>query len=148
MRKTGWGMALVFSLMASILAADPVEPARGTALRADLMDAIRPFAEYDLGAPVEFVVIELLVEDDLAFARVRAQRPGGGAIDMEATPLVTRRGVPSDLIDGPRIEAFLGRTAGRWHIVEYVVGSTDVWWFGYDCATYAAFQPEQACRRD
>ena len=43
------------------------EPARGTPLRADLMDAIRPLLEWNLGAPVEIVVHQLRVEGDLGF---------------------------------------------------------------------------------
>ena len=41
------------------------EPARGTALRGNLMDAVRPHAEWVLGAPVIFVVNDLRVSGDV-----------------------------------------------------------------------------------
>ena len=37
------------------------EPSRGTADRSELMDAIRPHIEWELGAPVEFVIDQLRV---------------------------------------------------------------------------------------
>ncbi len=52
----------VFGLLVAGLApvcADPFEPARGSQLRLDFLDTVRVIAEYELGAPVEFVVIEL-----------------------------------------------------------------------------------------
>lgn len=130
---------------AAPLRAEPREPPPGSALRAALLDTIRPFAEYDLAPPVTFVVIEMLAEGDLAFARLTAQRPGGVPIDMAQTPMVTRRHHDPSMIDGPRFEVFFARTAGRWYVRDYALGATDAWWFGYDCATYARFLPEQAC---
>ena len=44
------------------------EPARGTADRSELMDAIRPHIEWSLGAPIEFVIDELRVSEIVAFA--------------------------------------------------------------------------------
>jgi hypothetical protein len=134
-----------FTVLAGALQADPAEPPRGSAARAAILDTIRVMAEYDLGAPVEFVVLDLAAEGDLAFARLMAQRPGDVPIDMSDIPMVTRRFVPPDLIDGPRIEAFLARTDGRWHVVEYGVGSTDVWWWAFDCDRYGAFLRDWGC---
>lgn len=97
--------------MQAALAA-PETPAKGTALRSDLLDTLRVFAGYDLGPPVEFVVLYLQADGDRAFARVMAQRPGGAPIDLAATPMVKRDQIPIDLIDGPRMEAFLARGGG------------------------------------
>ncbi|MFD1809406.1 hypothetical protein ACFSHQ_18900 [Gemmobacter lanyuensis] len=38
------------------------EPPRGSAERRAMMDAMRPLAEWDLGAPIEFIVQSLRVE--------------------------------------------------------------------------------------
>ncbi|MEZ5911786.1 MAG: hypothetical protein R3D84_05770 [Paracoccaceae bacterium] len=80
-------LALTAALtLAGAAAAQYYEPARGTAERAALMDTLRPLAIGYLGAPVEFVVQDPRVSGDLAMAFVMAQRPGGGQIDMAATP--------------------------------------------------------------
>lgn len=106
---------------------DPVEPPRGSALRAELLDTIRRDVEPRFGGPVEFVVDTLLVQDRRAIANLTAQRPGGAPIDLSATPLVTVEGIPRDLIDGPTVQAYLYRPGTYWQIVEYSIGATDAW---------------------
>jgi hypothetical protein len=119
------------------------EPARGTELRADLMDALRPHVEWELGAPVEFVVHELRVSGDVAFAIVTAQRPGGGAIDLRFTPMVVRDGIPLGMIDGTRTEALYVRSGRQWVAVHHAIGTTDVW-YAYPplCPIWGVVLPE------
>lgn len=140
------GFALAFVMgLASIAQATPFEPPRGSELRQELLDTIRPLAEYDLGAPVEFRVIEIQVDGDIAFARMMAQRPGGGEIDMENTPMVEWRYVDPYGFDGPRFEVFYVRDNGYWQIVEFGMGSTDVWWWSYRCDVFGSLLQEYGC---
>jgi hypothetical protein len=137
---------LALGLCLSTLAhAEPVEPPRGSALRAELLDTIRRDVEPRFGGPVEFVVDTLLVQDRRAIANLTAQRPGGAAIVLEDTPLVTVEGIPRDLIDGPTVQAYLYRPGTYWQIVEYSIGATDAWWWGWDCRNYGDFFPEPLC---
>ena len=135
-------MAMICVVPAS---AEPVDVPPGSALRGQLLDTLRPLVEYDLSAPVEFVVTSLQVDGDRAFARVAAQRPMGMPIDMETTPMVLRDGLPLDTIDGPRIEAFFYQSPARWEVVEFVIGATDVWWWAYDCKHYGGLLSEWGC---
>lgn len=64
---------------------------------------------------------------------------------LAATPLVTVEGIPPDLIDGPVVQAYLYRPGTYWQIVEYSIGATDAWWWGWDCRNYAQFFPEPVC---
>lgn len=105
------------------------EPARGTDLRADLMDALRPQAEWSLGAPVEFVIHELRVEGDAAFASVIAQRPGGAPIDIRTTPMFAREEIDPEIVDGATIQALLQRSGRMWVPVHFGIGATDVWYY-------------------
>lgn len=131
----------------SVLAAGPAlawdEPARGTELRADLMDAIRPLAAWNLGDPVEFVVHQLRVEGDVAFASVIAQRPGGAAIDMLQTPMVHRNDLDPEIADGATIQALYQRQGRMWVPVQFAIGATDVWysWDAY-CPIWGPVLPE------
>ncbi|MEM1342693.1 MAG: hypothetical protein AAGF68_10240 [Pseudomonadota bacterium] len=134
-------LLVILGLTPSIGVTEPQTPPPGTALRAALLDAVRPLAAYDLGAPIEFRVIELRVEGDRAFGRMTAQRPGGAAIDPAETPMHLRDGVSLDLFDGPRLEVFFHEQDGAWRVVEYVIGATDAWWYGYDCDNYGVFFP-------
>ena len=98
-------------------------PARGTALRAALMDAARPAAERDLGAPVEFVV--------------------GQLIDLRLTPLVARDGNDPEYMDGTHMEVLYRRSGATWIAVAWQFGSTDVWYATPEyCAAFRAVIPE------
>ncbi|MEL6573367.1 MAG: hypothetical protein AAFQ64_17035 [Pseudomonadota bacterium] len=133
-------------LAAQMAAAAPETPAAGTPLRQDLLNTIRVMAGFDLGPPIEFVVLDLRVDGDRAFAQVMAQRPGGAPIDLATSPMAQRDQVPTDLIDGPRMEAFLVHENGAWYVDAYAIGATDVWWIGPPfCAAYAQLLPDWAC---
>ncbi len=117
-------------------------PVRGSELRANLMDVLRLHVEADLGAPVEFVVDQLRVSGDVAFANVMPQRPGGGRIDLMQTPLVARFG-SDEGIDGVGTQALYRREGTQWVVLHYVVGATDVWWDNPAlCPEFAAVIPE------
>lgn len=138
--------AFVFALSGSAaLAADPVyaTPERGSELRSNLLDVLRPLAEWSFGAPIEFVVGDLRVAGPVAFAAVTAQRPGGVPIDMTQVPLVQRDGENPGFVDGPSLQALLVRSGRMWVPVQHAVGATDVW-YSYDgyCAVWAPVLPE------
>lgn len=123
-----WALAILLILWsAAAMAQSWYEPARGTAERRALMDAIRPEAERIFGPPVEFVVIRLRVAGDRGFAIVTAQRPGGGAIDIGSTP-GWQSGYFLPDADWTGGQALLVRTASGWTPYDIVFGATDVWW--------------------
>ena len=120
------------------------EPARGTGERRALMDAMRPQAELIFGPPVEFVVSRLRVAGDLAFASVVAQRPGGGAIHIQATP-GWQSGYFMPDADWTAGQALLRRTGSGWAVAAVYYGATDVWWAEpIYCDQFSAVIPE-AC---
>lgn len=140
---------LLVLFTASVARADFIEPPRGSADRKALMDALRPHAEWVLGKPVEFVVDELRLArgqglpNPVAFAMVRAQRPGGGRIDLANTPGVARGDYDPGFMDGSSFQALYRKVGDTWVAVHWVVGATDVWW--YDpvfCEDYFAVLPE------
>lgn len=122
---------LMFALAALLLAgpaiAEPIRiPPPGSAERAALLDLIRPHVEKDFGAPVEFVVRALNISGNYAVALLNAQRPGGGRIDLDRTPMA--RKWPDMPIDCCHAEAILQRVKGRWRVIDVKSGSTDVWY--------------------
>lgn len=127
MRPEGPALFLVAALAAAPALAWE-EPARGTPLRAALMDTLRPHAVAELGPPVEFVVRYLRVAQDMAFASVWAQRPGGAPIDMARTPIVAEGRHDPEFSDGPSLQALLQRRGGGWVVVRHEVGATEAWW--------------------
>ncbi|WP_372838580.1 hypothetical protein [Phaeovulum sp.] len=140
-------MAVGFSMVLAGGAAAQgwVTPERGTATRAQLMDAIRPHAEWMLGAPVEFVVNDLRLLGDRAFAMLEAQRPGGGKIDMFKTPMIARGEFDPYIVDTPHIEVLYVKSGDTWVALHWAIGATDVWYAWEPiCAPFRALIPE-AC---
>mgnify|MGYP001627803583 FL=1 len=119
------------------LAQDWTVPERGTMTRSALMDALRPHVEWELGAPIEFVVGELRVSGNLGFAAVAAQRPGGAPIDIRQTPGFARGTLDPDVMDGTSIQALYRKSGETWVAVHHAIGATDVW-FSWDplCEEY------------
>lgn len=142
-----WILAAALGLIAGTAIAEGWhEPARGSAERAALMDAIRPHAEWQLGAPVEFVVHDLRVAGPLGFASLYAQRPGGAAIDLYQTPAFRRGSLSPEEIDGASLQALYWRSGNTWVAVHWVIGATDVWWAEPElCSVWRAVTPE-ACQ--
>ena len=137
-------LVLVLALAALPAAADPLTPERGSDLRADLLDAIRPHAEWDLGAPVEFVVGDLRVSGDVAFADLWAQRPGGAQIAIESSPMA-QRGEWTGAGDGPQVQALLQRSGRMWVAVHVVVSPSEAWWMWEPlCPLWAPVMPPEA----
>lgn len=122
-----WAMVVMSVLVVAVPAQAWEEPARGTETRKALMDAIRPTAEWHLGAPVEFVVSDLRRAGNVAFASLRAQRPGGRVIDIRETPAFAR-GEQDGSFDITDIHVLYKKSGNTWVAVHHSFGATDVWW--------------------
>lgn len=87
------------------------------------MDALRGPAQKDFGRSVIFKVDQLRVAGDWAFARVTPTLPNGDEIDYRKTHY--REQVESGAFD-PMGEALLRRQDGKWKVLEWAFGGTDV----------------------
>ena len=96
----------------AVQAGSVYEPKRGTAERKQLMNAARPFAEENLGSPVQFVVETLRVDGRVGYAFLKAQRPGGKAIDMRKTPYSRKFGYDPNIYPGMAVT--FSKKGGRW----------------------------------
>jgi len=133
------GAALLWAAAGAPAFAQYTTPERGSETRSGMMDAMRVFAEEELGAPVEFVVYDLRVSGDIGFGAVQAQRPGGGEIDLYTTPGFAAGTIEPDMMDGSSMQALLRRSGRTWVAVHWAIGATDVW-FAYApfCRRYSA----------
>jgi len=109
------------------VSAQPVhEPARGTGERSEILNTVRPMLEARVGPPVEFVVNWMRSGNGWAFVELSPQRPGGGAIDLSQTTYAR----DAEYMDGLLTFALLRYQYGRWNLIDFVVGPTDVFWQG------------------
>ncbi len=138
-------IAALCALATPIAAQTYSEAPRGSETREDIIDSLRPQAEWSFGAPVEFMVGEVRVAQDVAFATVRAQRPGGEEIDIFKTPIALRQETDRQAGNGPTMEVLLQKSGRVWVPVHFGINSSEGWW--YDpvyCPIWAAVIPE-AC---
>jgi len=97
------------------------EVPRGSLERSVIMDALRPTAEREYRAPVEFVVLELRRSDTVVFASVQPQRPGGDRIDC---------GYDNCRPVG-RMDAILQPDENGWRVVDVQTDADDRWRMQY-----------------
>lgn len=104
----------------------------GNAERRAILEALRvPVRKQLKGRAVVFKVDRLAVRDGWAFMTGIPQQPNGKPIDYRGTPFQEARDAGA-FDDG--ICALLRRDkkTGRWRVIQYVIGATDVPWDGWD----------------
>jgi hypothetical protein len=112
----------------------PYTPAPGTPERRGIADALRAPVERELRQKVVFKIDALKVKDGWAFLRGVPQRPGGGKVEYSSTAYQEQ--IENGAFDD-WICALLRRQGGKWRVVKYVIGATDVVYEGWD-AEYKA----------
>src|SRR5690349_15530691 len=88
-------IALLVATTTAAIAGELHEPAKGSAERKAILDAIRPAIEAQMRTAVEFQINVMLSDGDWAFVGANPQRPGGGEIDPETTAFAGK----SDMMD-------------------------------------------------
>jgi hypothetical protein len=78
---------------------------------------------------VIFKIDHLKVKDGWAFMRGVPQQPGGVAMDYRGTVYAQAQ---KDGVFDDWICALLRKRNGKWQVVRYVIGATDVAWEGWD----------------
>lgn len=106
-----------------------LSPKVGSQERTLILDTLRKPVEKELKQKVKFKVDSLKTQRDWAFMRGQPQGVDGKAIDYKVTPY--REALEEGLFDDG-ICALLHKEAGKWKVVVYVIGATDVAWDGWD----------------
>lgn len=106
-----------------LLASGFMVPRPGSELRRDVLGGLRPAIEKRLGTGIEFNVTLIRVQGGWAFVVADPQRPGGRPIDGHKI-----FGEHFGNMDGLRVDAILRKQGGRWLVVDYAIGATDVWY--------------------
>ncbi|MBA3514025.1 MAG: hypothetical protein H0T77_06600 [Pyrinomonadaceae bacterium] len=104
-------------------AAVPHVPEKGSMERKAIADALRAPVEKQLKQPVIFKIDNLKVQNNWAFLSGRPQNPEGSAIDYTNT--VYQDAVDAGAFDDG-IVALLRKVNGKWTVIQYVIGATDV----------------------
>lgn len=122
---------LAIALIPALSYAEPElhTPKPGSEERVALMDALRIPVEKELKQSVVFKIDHLKVKGSWAFMRGVPQRPNDKPVDYSKTKynVAIKEGAFDD-----GICALLKRTGGKWAVVEFAIGSTDVPWVTWE----------------
>ena len=121
--------ALLLTAAAALAQKGAYTPAPGSAERKAINEALRAPVERELGQKVVFKVDQLKVQGGWAFLRGVPQTPAGGQLDYKATSY--RQQVEEGMFDDG-VVALLRKQGGRWRVVKYVIGATDVPYVSWD----------------
>ena len=107
-------------------------PEKGSAERTAILDALRTPVERELKQKIVFNLDHFRVTGTWAFLGGDPQSPTGGQPDYRGTKYQSAR--DADMFDN-NIFALLRKTGGKWKVVTYAIGCTDVcyadWWRRY-----------------
>jgi hypothetical protein len=102
---------------------EPYTPAPQTPERKAIADALREPVQAKLKKSVVFKIDHLKVQDGWAFLKGMPQRPDGRPMDYRDTPY--REQIKLGMFDDG-ISALLKKEGGKWVVVTYNIGATDV----------------------
>ena len=104
-------------------------PKPGSPERKQILDALRAPVEKALKKSVEFKVDHMKVKSDWAFMRGVPRQPGGKKMNYKGTEYQSY--IDEGLFDD-WICALLKKEGGKWKVVRYVIGATDLPYDGWD----------------
>lgn len=118
-------------MSATVIAALAAATLAGTVAEADraaILDVARVPVAKQLGKPVKFKVRALKRDGDWVFLSAAMQDAAGKPISYAGTSLASAE---AEGMISKDYFALLRREAGRWRVVDYAVGPTDVAWDGW-----------------
>ena len=129
-KKTIYLFVFVAALLAASISAQSVyTPEKVSPERKAILDALRIPVEHDLKQKVVFVADAFNVYGNWAYVGGTPQGPEGGSPNYSKTNYADA--VESGAFDN-NFFALMKKTAGKWKVVTYAIGCTDVcyadWW--------------------
>ena len=132
MRKSFFGLFIILVLACSAFAQKVYTPAKGSAERTAILDALRVRVEKGLKQKIVFNVENFNVQGSWAFLSGDPQNAKGGRPNYRGTEY--QEAIDAGMFDN-NFFAVLKKTSGKWKVVTYAIGCTDVcyatWWRDY-----------------
>lgn len=136
LRKTffGWFLILMLASFAFAQEQEAVTPDKDSLDRLAIMNALRIPVEKELKQKVHFTINHFKITDTWAFI-------SGEPLTLKLTKpdyagTIYQKAVDEDMFDN-NYQALLKKTAGKWKLVVYKIGCTDVCWLDWN-KTYKA----------
>lgn len=121
--------AMIFFAAQAFAQSGPHVPKAGSDERKAIMDALRVPVETELKKKVIFKIDHLKVKDGWAFMRGVPKETDGKPVEYKGT--VYEEAIKEGIFDD-WICALLKKSEGKWQVVVYSIGATDVAYEGWD----------------
>ncbi len=122
-------LSIVFIFAFSVFAQTVNSPAKSSAERTAILNALRVPVEKELKQKIQFSIQTIKTQGNWAFVNGEPQNASGGEPDYKNTPY--HDAIENGTFDN-NFQALLKKTGGKWKVVTYAVGCTDVCWLGWD----------------
>lgn len=131
LKKLFVGWCLVLTLAALAVAQDEVAvtPAKDSIERMAIMNALRVPVEKELKQRVQFTIKNFKMTETWAFINGEPLNLKSVKPDYAATPY--QKAINAGAFEN-NYQALLKKTAGKWKVVTYLIGCTDVCWLDWD----------------
>lgn len=123
LKKTLISFFVVLIFTGAAFAQKVYTPEKGSKERAAIFSALRAPVEKELKQKIQFAVNDFKVQGNWAFLSGEPQSTSGGRPDYKNTEY--REAIEADMFDN-NFFALLRKSGGRWKIVTYAIGCTDV----------------------
>ncbi len=131
-KKQLFGLLFILAFSCAVSAQKTYTPAKGSAERTAILNALRVPVEKELKQKISFNVEHFKVQGVWAFLSGDPQTPSGDKPDYRKTPY--QEAIDADMFDN-NFFALLKKTGSRWKVTRYEIGCTDVcyanWWSQY-----------------
>lgn len=130
LKKNVCNLLLIVALAAGSAAAQKMyTPEKGSPERAAIFAALRVPVSKELKQPVSFLANDFRILGSWAFLSGQAQNPKGGEINWKITEY--KSAIDAEIFDD-NLSALLKKTGGKWRVVDYAIGCTDVCYLDWD----------------
>lgn len=132
LKKSLVGLFIVLTFAGGAFAQATYTPGKSSAERAAMLSALRVPVEKELKQKISFSIDHFKAQGNWAFLSGEPQNASGGRPNYRRTRY--REAVDSGAFDN-NFFALLKKTGGKWKVVAYAIGCTDVcyvsWWKEY-----------------
>jgi hypothetical protein len=132
LKKSLFSLLFVFAVASVSMAQKVYTPEKGSAERTAILNALRIPVEKELKQKIQFSVQELKSNGTWAFMSGEPQNMNGGRPNYRGTEY--QEAIDAGIFDD-NFFALLKKAGGKWKVVTYAIGCTDVcyatWWKDY-----------------
>ena len=132
LKKLLVSLIVILILSCAVFAQKIYTPEKGSAERTAILNALRIPVEKELKQKVQFSIQTFNVQGNWAFINGEPQSANGDKPDYSITEYA--EAIKEGIFDN-NFQALLKKTGGKWKVVTYAIGCTDVcyatWWKDY-----------------